>query len=486
MRHPQTNVSAHTAPFYRGLTDEQCRLIHCASLEILERTGVMLYYQPAIDLLKEAGCLVEENRVRIPAHLVEWALRTAPSRITLYDRSGKPVMPLGDRISTYGTGSDCLNILDHRTGERRAALLQDVVEGIRVADAMPHIDFIMSMFLPSDVPVAAEVRQMEVMLTYSAKPICFVTYEWEGTAEIIEMLEVAVGGADRLRINPTAILYINPTSGFRHNEEALRKLMYVAERHLPCVYWPEVGRGLTCPITFAGGMACSNAGHLAGLVIAQLVSEGAPVTLCAAVPFSMDMRTMVVPYTDPDCRAFGLEMSHYYNLPAFNWGGMSDSKLLDAQAIMEATLTLFAATLNGGNLIHDVGYMESGLMGSLELVVICNEIISWIKASVQGLEISEDTLALDLIHQHALSGDFLGTKHTLDHVREGWEPRLVDRQNYDQWVQKGATSMGDRAREKIDKILSAEPERVLPLEIEQKIKEIAQRAIAAQTEKGSN
>jgi trimethylamine--corrinoid protein Co-methyltransferase len=486
MEHPQTNVGAFTAPFYRGLTDEQCRLIHCASLKILERTGVMLYYQPAIDLLKKAGCLVEENRVRIPAHLVEWALRTAPSRIMLYDRSGKPVIPLGDRISTYGTGSDCLNILDHRTGERRAALLQDVVEGVRVADAMPHIDFIMSMFLPSDVPVAADVRQMEVMLTYSAKPICFVTYEWEGTAEIIEMLEVAVGGAERLRINPTAILYINPTSGFRHNEEALRKLMYVAEGHLPCVYWPEVGRGLTCPITFAGGMACSNAGHLAGLVIAQLVSEGAPVTLCAAVPFSMDMRTMVVPYTDPDCKAFGLEMSHYYNLPAFNWGGMSDSKLLDEQAIMEATLSLFAATLNGGNLIHDVGYMESGLMGSLELVVICDEIISWIKASVQGLEISEDTLALDLIHQHALSGDFLGTKHTLDHVREGWEPRLVDRQNYDQWVQKGATSMGDRAKAKIDKILSAEPERVLPLEIEQKIKEIAQGAIAAQTEKGSN
>ncbi len=85
-------------------------------------------------------------------------------------------MPLGDRISTYGTGSDCLHILDHRTGERRKAVLQDVIDGIRVADAMPHVDFIMSMFLPNDVPVAAEVRQMEVMLTYSDKPITFVTY----------------------------------------------------------------------------------------------------------------------------------------------------------------------------------------------------------------------------------------------------------------------------------------------------------------------
>jgi len=482
--HTQTNLNAYMAPYYRGLTDDQCRLIHNASLEILEHTGVLMYYQPAIDLLKSAGCLVNEEQVRIPAHLVEWALRTAPSQITLYDRLGNQAMRLGDRISTYGTGSDCLNILDHRTGGRRKALLQDVVDGIRVADAMPHIDFIMSMFLPNDVGVAKEVRQMEVMLTYSNKPICFVTYEWEGTAEIIEMLEMVVGGEDQLRIKPTAILYINPTSGFRHNEEALRKLMYVAEQRLPCVYWPEVGRGLTCPITFAGGMACSNAGHLAGLVLAQLVNEGAPVTLCAAVPFTLDMKTMVVPYADPDCKSFGLEMSHYYNLPAFNWGGMSDSKLLDEQAVMEASMTLFAATLNGGNLIHDVGYLESGLTGSLELVVICDEIISWLKAYLQGLEINEDTLALDLIHEHALSGDFLGTEHTVRHVREGWQPHLVDRNNYDQWAQGGGTSMGNRARKMIEDILRAEPEQILPLEIEQKIKDIAKKAIASQMEKG--
>ena len=481
MYHPQTNVNAYVTPHYRGMTDEQCRLIHTASLEILERTGVLLYYQPAIDLLKKAGCIVEDNRVRIPAHLVEWALRAAPSHIRLYDRSGKPALQLGGRISNFGTGSDCLNILDHRDNERRKALLQDVVEGIRVADAMPHIDFIMSMFLPSDASIAEDVRQMEVMLNYSAKPICFVTYEWEGTADIIEMLEVVVGGAEKLRARPTAILYINPTSGFRHNEGALHKLMYVAERHLPCVYWPEVGRGLTCPITFAGAMASSNAGHLVGLLIAQLVNEGAPVALCTAVPFSLDMNTMVVPYVDPDCKAFGLEMSHYYNLPAFNWAGMTDSKLLDEQAIMEATLSLFAATMNGGNLIHDVGYMESGLMGSLELVVICDEIISWLKASMQGLEINAETLALDVIHTHGLSGDFLEAEHTLRHVREDWQPRLVDRHNYEQWQASGGSSMRERARAKIDEILGADPERVLSPEIAEKIKGIAERAIAAQT-----
>ena len=481
MVHPQTNVSAHITPHYRGLTDEQCRLIHCASLEILERTGVLLYYQPAIDLLKKAGCFVEESRVRIPAHLVEWALRTAPRRIMMYDRYGKPVMPLGDRISTFGTGSDCLNILDHRTGERRKALLQDVIDGIRVAEATPHIDFIMSMFLPGDGPVAADVRQMEVMLTYSAKPICFVTYEWEGTAEIIEMLEVVVGGAEQLRINPTAILYLNPTTAFRHNEEALRKLIYAAEKHLPVVYLPDVQRGFTCPITYAGAMACANAGQLVGLLLAQLVNEGAPIILNVATPSTIDMKTMVLPYVEPAGKAFSLEMNFYYNLPAFSTGGCSDSKLLDEQAIMEAALSLFNATLRGGNMIHDLGYIESGLTGSLELVVICDEIISWLKAFMQGLEINKETLALDVIHEHGLSGDFLGTEHTVRHVREGWQPRLVDRQNYERWKENGGMSMRERAKTKIDEILSAEPRHILPPDVEKKIRTITERVVATQT-----
>jgi trimethylamine--corrinoid protein Co-methyltransferase len=483
MKHPQTNVTTITGPFYRGMSDDQCRILHCASLEVLERTGVFVNYQPALDLLKKAGCLVQDNHVRFPTHLVEWALRTAPSRIMLYNRKGEPVMPLGDRISTYGTGSDCLHILDHRTGERRKALLQDVVEGIRVADAMPNVDFIMSMFLPSDVPVAAEVRQMEVMLTYSDKPITFVTYEWEGTPEIIEMAEVAMGGAEILRINPSVICYLNPTSSFVHNEAALRKLVYCAEKRLPFIYLPDLLRGMTGPMTREGSMACHNAGVLVGLVISQLVNEGAPIIISSARPSHLDMKTMVAPYATGPGGFGGIGINYYYNLPVFSTGGASDSKLLDEQAIFEGTLTLYGSTLAGGNMIHDMGYMESGLMGSLELVLIQDEIVSVIKAgSTKGLDFSEENLALDLVHKHALSSDFLGTEHTVRHVREGWQPRLVDRQNYEGWMASGGTSMRDRAREKIDEILAKEPRHVLPPDAEKQIKAIANRAVAAQTE----
>ena len=483
MKHPQTNITSLTGPYFRDMTDDQCRIMHRASLDILERTGVLVNYQPALDLLKKAGCMVEDNHVRFPSHLVEWALRTAPSRIMLYNRKGEPVMPLGDRISTYGTGSDCLHILDHQTGERRKALLQDVIDGIRVSDAMPHVDFIMSMFLPGDVPAAVEVQQMEVMLTYSDKPITFVTYEWEGTAEIIEMAEVAMGGADILKINPSVICYLNPTNSFVHNESALRKLEYCVKKRLPTIYMPDLLGGMSGPITREGLMACHNAGTLVGLVISQLISEGAPIIISSARPSYLDMKTMVAPYATGPGGFGGVEINHYYNLPVFNTGGASDSKLLDEQAILEGTLTLYRSMLSGGNMIHDMGYMESGLMGSLELLVIQDEIVSIIKSgSMNGLDFSEENLALDLVHKHALTGDFLGTEHTVRHVREGWQPRLIDRQNYDGWMASGGTSMRERARVQIDEILAEEPRHVLPPDVEKQIKAIADRAVAAQTE----
>jgi trimethylamine--corrinoid protein Co-methyltransferase len=322
---------------------------------------------------------------------------------------------------------------------------------------------------------------METMLKYSHKPICFITYEWEGIQECIEMLELVAGGAEQLRNRPTAALYLNPTTAFQHNESALRKLLYAADRHFPIAYLPDVQRGLTAPITYAGAMASVNAGQLVGLLLAQLVSEGAPVILNAAVPSTLDMRTMIMPYVEPEGRSVSLEMNFYYQLPVFSTGGCTDSKLLDEQAIMESTASLFYAALRGGNMIHDIGYMESGLMGSLELVVICDEIISWLKASMKGLQINQETLALDVIHKHALSGDFLGASHTRKHVRDDWQPKLVDRHNHEQWMAGGGTSMRERARKKIEEILATEQQNMLSSDLEKKLGTITRKVVESQT-----
>jgi trimethylamine--corrinoid protein Co-methyltransferase len=193
------------------------------------------------------------------------------------------------------------------------------------------------------------------------------------------------------------------------------------------------------------------------------------------------MKTMVAPYGTGSGGVSGIGINHYYELPVFSTGGASDSKLLDEQAILEATMTLYGATLAGGNMIHDMGYMESGLTGSLELVVIEDEIVSLIRAGSTGLDFSEENLALDLVHKHALSADFMGTEHTLHHCREGWQPRLIDRQSHKQWEDAGGTSMRDRARVVIDEILAEEPRLALPPETAKQVTAIADRAVADQT-----
>ena len=230
----QSNYSALMAPHFRKLSDDQLARIHAASLEILERTGVQLHHQEALDLLRQAGAHVQEDGwVRIPARRVEWALRTAPKRIVWANRHGRRVMALEGRNVYYGPGSDCPNVIDVRTGERRPGTLADITEAVRVLDALPNIDFLMSFCMASDKPQAiADRYQMQALLSNSIKPILFVTTDFPGCVDCVEMAEIVAGGADALRQNPTVACYINVTSPLVHNAESLDKLLFMARQEV--------------------------------------------------------------------------------------------------------------------------------------------------------------------------------------------------------------------------------------------------------------
>ena len=208
MKFTQTKYQAIGAPTFRKLSQDQLERIHFASLEILERTGVRLHLPEAVELLKKAGAEVTEgNRVRIPSSLVEWALSIAPKRVVLANRHGDRVMPLERKNVFFGPGSDCPNIIDFRTGERRPGTLQDIQEGIRLIDALPNIDFLMSLNLAGDMDQEyADLYQMQAMLSNSTKPILFVTTEFHGCVHAIEMAEIVAGGAEALRLNPLCAL----------------------------------------------------------------------------------------------------------------------------------------------------------------------------------------------------------------------------------------------------------------------------------------
>jgi trimethylamine--corrinoid protein Co-methyltransferase len=465
----------NSAQFAR-LSEEQARKIHWASLEILERLGIRLHHQEAIDLLKKGGADVADgNLVRIPSGMVEKAFSTVPRRVVLYDRHGRPAMPLEGGRCFYGPGSDCLNIIDHRTGERRKPLLQDVAEGAILCDALPNLDFVMSMVLPEDVDQSrADSYQMEVMLANTTKPIIVVTYELRGLVDAVEMAEFVVGGEDALRRAPLMVCYINVVSGRNHNKEALEKLLYLSGRGLPSLYVPGATGGLTCPVTPAGAVAQENAGVLAGLVLSQLNREGAPFIMTGIHLTAMDMRTMVTSYADPE-RGVLQAMARLYGLPAFGWGGATDAKVVDQQAAAEAALTLLAETLVGGNIIHDLGYLESGLTFSFAQLVICHEIVRWIEAFLRGIEVSEETLALDVIEQVGPEGQYLRTDHTRRHYREGWYPDLFERETLTGWVEKGSKTLAERAGERVAAILGEHQPEPLPEDVASRLRAIVER-----------
>jgi trimethylamine--corrinoid protein Co-methyltransferase len=476
----RSNDQVFSTTQFRRLSDQQCHKLYEACLEILERTGVRLYEQEALDLLGKAGVPVTDgNRVRIPSALVEKARTTVPKRVTLCDRHGKRVMPVEGHRSFFGPGSDCLNIIDHRTGERRKPVLQDVIDGMIAADALSHIDFVMCMFLPTDVPqVVADRYQMEAMLNHTTKPIMFVTTEFSGCEDAIEMAEAVAGGPEALRQNPLAACYINVTTGLRHNQEALQKLLYLAGKGLPLTYVPSTQGGVTAPVTPAGAMAVAQAGALVGLVLSQLKREGAPFMMPGWGGNMLDMRTTVQPYADPDKRAMAPDFVHYLGLPMFALAGCSDSKGVDQQAGIEAALTLMTDALGGGNIVHDLGYLESGLTGSLAQLVICDEILGWLEHLVRGVEINDETLALDLIDQVGPDGQFLQSEHTLKHFRERWYPSLFDRNNYDTWLNRGGKTLGQRAAERVEAIMAKHKPEPLPGEVAQTVHAIVERAEA--------
>ncbi len=458
-------------------SEDQCRKVHEKSCEILERVGIKLDLDEARDILRRAGAKIKnDGLVLIPPDLVEGALKTAPRQVVLYDRNGDPVMPVKDRLCYYGPGSDCLNIIDYSDGMRRKAVLQDTIEGTILCDALKDIDFVMSMVLPSDIDTTiADRYQMEAMLSYTTKPIIYVTYEYEGCVDCVAMAESVAGGEEALRNKPNIACYINVISGLHHNVDALQKLLFLSSKGLPALYIPSSTGGVTSPITPAGSLVMDYAGVLVGLVLSQLVREGTPIIIPGMAPGQLDMQTMISTYCEPE-RGQSQAMAHYYGLPMFSLGGATEAKVVDQQAAAEAALTLMSETLAGGNIIHDLGYLESGLTFSFAQLLICTEIVSWIKGYTKPIPVDEESLALELIAEKGAEGQYLDTEHTHKHFRERWYPDLFERKTYDTWIREGGTSLAERAAGKVAQIISDHTPEALPSDVASQLRKIVEKA----------
>jgi len=450
-----SGYQARLSPGMTLLSDDQKETVHSATLELLRRTGVEVLVPEIRELLKDAGCWLEDERVRIPPHLIEWAVDMAPSRVVLCDREGNPAMELEGRKGYYGTGSDTPFVIDAYTGERRPAVLEDIGNVARLVDALEHLDFLMCMGIASDVTEEiSDLYHFREMVTNTRKPIVYTAWDRPNLEAIVEMAEAVAGGPAALQRSPFLALYSEPISPLTHAEESGQKLLFLAKKGLPVVYTPGLMLGATAPVTVAGGLVQANAEALSGLLLCQLIREGTPVIGAGGI-LAMDMSQGLISYAAPEfmlaMTAFS-EMYHYYGLPIFSFSGCSDAKLFDQQAAAEGALWMLVTALGGGNLIHDVGYIESGMTASYEQITAMNEVAGLVKRFLSGFEISEKTIDLEMIDQVGPGGHFLGEEHTYQHFRSGWIPELFDRSSHEAWEKDGRQTLGDRSRARVQEI----------------------------------
>ena len=434
--------------------------IHTATLEVLERVGVRVEEENALKLLVEMGADVDipEMIARIPQHLVDEAIKASPRTILFAGRTRSRDLRLEGKRVHFGFGEGAVNVLDGKTGSIRPSTEADTISAVRLGDALPNIDFVMPLFSARDVPAQVlPLHDLHAALKNTDKPVMVVDFGLDASY-LIRLASVVVGGEANLKDRPILGMYGEPISPLTHGREHTKNLMTFARHRLPIVYIPSNASGSTAPATMAGAIVQSNAETLSGNVIAQFTRKGAKY-IYGTDTTVFDPKTGVFPYGAPEWMLTNFAMAQlgrYYGFPTWSTGGCSDSKILDGQATLEAGLTLLTAAQSGANLIHDVGsYLNFGLTGSLELATICDEIVSMISYLLSGIEITDETLALDVIGKVRPLGHYLSQNHTLKFFKkEHWIPTLLDRQPRDAWVKNGSKDLVQRAKEKTKAILA--------------------------------
>jgi len=452
------------------LTETQKQQVFDTALGILADIGMKVHHEDGEALMLEGGCTLDDDGlVHVPADLVGWARAMVPASFMVYDRFGEPAMDLGGRNSYYGNGSDLMHLFDLETGERRLASLDDVTVAARLCDALPDIDFVMSGAYPDGMEAReAYPKQFNAMIKATTKPLVMTAGGVETVAPMWRMACEVRGGADELRAKPYFVMYNQPVSPLKHPFETVDKLLFCADRGIPSTYCPSPIAGGTAPITTAGQVTLGIAEALFGLVMHQLRAPGAPFVIGQG-PNVLDMATAQSMYNSPEfVRAYAceVEMAKWLNLPNWGFSGHTDAQVIDAQAGMEADEITKLSMQLGSNLNHDCGYLDFGLTGSLEELVMVAEFIARNRRLLAAVEVSPETLAVDVLVKVGPGGDFLGQKHTSRHLRDGqWRPALLNRMSHDRWLESGGLDVTQKAHQKAVELLATHEVPALPADL---------------------
>ena len=464
------------------LSEGEIERIHRASLSLLADPGMFCESDLILDTFIKAGVRVDSERrlIFLTEDIIAHALASAPKSFTFYGRDPKRELLLESGQVYFGMGGASEPFYwDYDLRLPRSPTKADMVNCTRLGERLQNVDFVLALCSAGDVPRdEIFLHEYDAIMRNTTKPVVYAAPGRFFAAKFIEMACAASGGEEAFRRRPWISAFVTPVAPLRVT--SLDECLYeFAEFNIPALVRPGPMMGATSPATLAGNLAQTNAEALFVIVLSQLIRKGMPVIYGPATP-AMDMTTTQCTYGSPDeavGRAMVGQLGRFYNLPSWNTAA-TEAKLPDAAAAAEAMFGMMLNALSGTTVTQTMGTLASGFYGSAEMLVICNEMARMIKYLLRGVQVSDDTLALDVIREIGHGGNFLTHDHTAGFFRkELYFSHLFRRLTIDQWQTQGGRSILEEAHQVVQDVLRTAGPAPLPDGADEELQRILAAAV---------
>ena len=467
---------------FEPLSPEQLQLMHDKTLKILDEIGVIIEGEEAREILMSAGCREQGKRLLFPPALVEDCL-SSPVPVTLYGVDERIELPLTDSSRSYSHNFGSVSmLLDQRDDRIREALLSDLVAMVRISDSLPNLDIVVPSLRPTDLPEEIATLSMTAYaMQNTSKPVDIGTASdpWE-IRNLVRIAAAVRGSLDRLIEKPMGTLSISPLSPLNFPADITGAIIESARTGLPVTMLPCPTRGLTAPISLAGGLVQQNAEQLAFITLARLVNRQTPLVYTCRLA-AANMRSGCVSGRDPDLGFSGAcvaQIARKYGLPSGVYGMDTGSATPDIQSGYERTLNCLYPVMARATMVSGFGLLNAGLLYSAEQLVIDNEIYGMVVHRQQGIDVSEESIGTEVVRAVMDGGNFLAQEHTRNFMRRGeiYAGKLGNESPFEEWRSAGKVTVREEAKEKVEQLLAGHPGITVDESVSREINSILEEA----------
>ncbi len=456
--------------------------IHGASIRILEKTGAIVRSPAARELLADAGATVLEKEMRafFPESLVDGAVKTAARKFVLGARNPKHDLKIpSDHVPYVCTDGFPAQVWDHGLQEPRASTRDDLEKWVTLADAIDAVDFLWPSTTPTDLPPRVQfIGGLRTSYEHTEKHVQYQALNREEAKAEIDMACAVAGGEEENRKRPRFSSVQCIIAPLQYDAGSTDAVIEFARAGIPVVAMTMVTPGITGPTTLAGSLALANAEVLGSLVISQVAQEGSPVFYCF-VCAPLDMKSGGFVSGSPEYGVLsvaGAEMARYYGLPSMMGGLGNTAKSPGFQLGYEKGITTTVAALAGCDLMTGLGGLNDSLFVCMEQMLMDAEIWEHVKRTLQGLEVNESEIAIDVVEKVGPRGQYLSHPHTFANFRRLHMPKYADRSSYESWKAAGKKEMYEVAHADVERILATHEPEPLPVELRQRLMGIEEKA----------